>query len=221
MKKNINILYLLLFFYVISISAQETKNIKSLLLSGEYQKVINVLETKISNQDSLSFSEYNSLGVAYQSLMNFNKALPMFYKAYHLQPENIRNLILIGNCSSSLGRNNLAKINYNKVLELDSTNRTAMISLGKILIELEEYNSASELYKKIILSDSTNSYFYSQLGICELKNGNKNFATKFLQKSVKLNTSNAKTILRLASHAEAKKAPLKSKSVEDEILDGT
>ncbi|MCP5061159.1 MAG: tetratricopeptide repeat protein [Ignavibacteriae bacterium] len=198
--KSTSILYLLLILISFTniILSQESKNVKSLLFSGEYQKVINILEKKLSEQDSLSFNEYNTLGVAYQRVMNFSNALSSFKKASKLKPDNIQNQLLIGNCYNSLGNNNLAKFTYQKILELDSVNLTAMVSLGKILIELDEFKNSSELYQKLILMDSTNSYFYSQLGICELKKNKKISAKKHFEKSIELNNNSSKTILRLA-----------------------
>jgi len=200
MQKSKYILPSFLFIlpFVNILLAQKSNDVKVLLLEGEYQKAINVLELKLSEQDSLSFKEYNTLGVAYQRIMSFSKALSSFKKATKLKPGNIQNNLLIGSCYSSLGNNNLAKFTYQKILELDSANLTAMVSLGKILIELDEFSNASDLYQKLILADSTNSYFYSQLGICELKKNNKISAKKHFKKSINLNNNNSKTILRLA-----------------------
>jgi len=200
MKKSTYKLFIILFLFILSNTfwAQGENNIKSLLLNAEYQKVIDILGEKLNKQDSLSFQEYVSLGVAYQSLMNYQKALPMFHRAIILKEKNIRALMLIANANVFLGKSNIAKSYYKIILELDSTNLNAMINLGKTLIDLGEFNSASKLYKKMILSDTTNSYFYSQLGICELKKGNKNSAKIYFEESLKLNDSNTKTILRLA-----------------------
>lgn len=196
--KLASIPYLLLFGFSISILAQENNNLKSLLLSGEYQKVINILEQRITEQDSLSFDEYSTIGQAYQRIMNFSKAVPFLYNAHELEPKNIQTLLLLGNCYNSLGNNVMAKFSYNKILDLDSNNIMAMVSLGKVFIELDEFNVASNVYKKLIDIDSSNSYYFEQLGICELKKGNKDLAKKYFGDSFALNSSNTKTILRLA-----------------------
>ncbi len=213
MKKLTFTFFLFLFSFSISIVAQEKTNIKSLLLNGNYQKVINILETKLNKQDSLSFNEYNSLGIAYQNLMNYQKALPMFHKAIKFHQKDIRTLMLIANANVFLGRSNIAKSYYKIILEIDSTNLNAMISLGKTLIDLQEFTAASELYKKMILTDSTNSYFYSQLGICELRKGNKNLAITYFEESLRLNDRNTKTILRLAKLYYNKKQFDKAKEI--------
>ncbi len=196
--KSTSILCLFLFGFSVSSLAQENYIIKSLLFNGEYQKVINILGEKIAEQDSLSFNEYYNFGLAYQRIMNFSKAIPMFYEANKLEPENIQTLLMIGNCHGSLGNNIAAKYTYIKVLDIDSNNVNAMINLGKTLIELEEFDEASELYNTLIQSDSTNSYFFSQLGLCALKKGDKKLSKKYFRDSFILNDSNTKTILRLA-----------------------
>jgi tetratricopeptide (TPR) repeat protein len=206
-------LYLLLLILSNPTNAQKNNNIKLLLLNGEYKKAITILEEKLKDKDTLNFNEYNSLGIAYQNLMNHTKALQMFYKANKIQPENLRSLLLLANANSALNRNNTAKKYYKKIIELDSSNETAMINLGKVLMELTEYDSAATLFGKLLLTDTTNSYFYSQLGVCELKKGNKNSAKEYLEKSVKLNNNNVKTILRLAKLYYADKQYDKAKEI--------
>ena len=206
--------YLLLLFIISNfIFAQENKNIKTFLLNGEYKKVINVLEAKLSEQDSLSFYEYKSLGFAYQRLMNFSKAIPMLSRANKMQPENLQPLFMLGSCYNSLGKDTQAKLIYKLILEKDSTNLTAMVNLGEVLIKREEYNEASKLYSKMTLADSTNPYYLSQLGICELKKGNKNLAQHYFEESLQVNNGNTKTILRLAKIYYTKQEYDKAKKI--------
>ncbi len=193
------ILYLVIFAFTNqTFYSQENESLKSLLLNGKYQTIIDSLEGKVNNQDSLSFDEYNALGKSYLRLMNFQKAILPLMMASKIEPENIKNLLLLGNCYSSAGNTNFASYTYTKVLELDSSNNTALINYGKVLVELEDYKKASKIYQKLIIADSTNSYFYSQLGLCELRKGNVNLAKMNFGKSFQLNRSNAKTVLRLA-----------------------
>jgi tetratricopeptide (TPR) repeat protein len=198
--KFINLLFCLTLLIILLQTnyAQENNNVKYLLINGNYQEIVNILEGKLFKEDSLSFSELNTLGIAYQNLMNFSKATTAFYKASILKPENTYNLLLLANSFASLGNNNSAKITYDKILELNPENLIAMINLGKILIELDEFNSASKLYTKMISSDSSNSYYYSQLGICELEKGNRALAKQCFEESLQIDNTNVKTVLRLA-----------------------
>ncbi|MCB9258564.1 MAG: tetratricopeptide repeat protein [Ignavibacteriales bacterium] len=188
----------LILFLPTATEGQTDADLKFLLSENKYQEVINILEEKFTKEDSLSFSEFNMLGNAYQRLMNYRKSITYLYKANILEPNNIQNLILLGNSYDASGDENSAKNTFKKILEIDSTNQISMINLGKILMDLDEYNQASELYKRLIISDSTNAYFLSQLGICELKKGNKEFAKKILTESLQLNINDTKTALILA-----------------------
>ncbi|MCB9207045.1 MAG: tetratricopeptide repeat protein [Ignavibacteriales bacterium] len=188
----------LILFLPTATEGQTDADLKFLLSENKYQEVINILEEKFTKEDSLSFSKFNMLGNAYQRLMNYRKSITYLYKANILEPNNIQNLILLGNSYDASGDENSAKNTFKKILEIDSTNQISMINLGKILMDLDEYNQASELYKRLIISDSTNAYFLSQLGICELKKGNKEFAKKILTESLQLNINDTKTALILA-----------------------
>jgi tetratricopeptide (TPR) repeat protein len=196
-KKSIIILILLL-FYTNIVFAIENDSLKSLLVNGEYKTIVKILEEKLNKTDSLSFTEYNIIGNAYQNLMNYNKAITNFYKASKLNPNNIQNFILLGSCYDANGDEISAKLTFMKVLEIDSLNKIAMINLGKILIDIEEFNLAYNFYKKLIQNDSTNSYIFAQLGICELKMGNSEKAKIFFEKSIELHNTNSKIILMLA-----------------------
>ncbi|MFZ1289064.1 MAG: tetratricopeptide repeat protein [Melioribacteraceae bacterium] len=197
-RKYLVIILILLLFYTNIIFAQENDSLKSLLVTGEYNTIVKILEEKLTWEDSLTFFEYNILGNSYQRLMNFNKAIALLYEASKLQPSNIQNLILLGSCYDANGDEISAKLTFMKVLEIDSLNQIAMINLGKILIDIEEFNLASNFYKKLIQNDSTNSYFFAQLGMCELKKGNSEKAKVFFEKSTELHSANAKIILMLA-----------------------
>lgn len=178
--------------------AQENNEEKALSINSNYQEVINILEKKFTEEDSLSFSEYYILGNAYQRLMNYRRSITYLYKGRKLEPNNVQNLILLGNAYDVSGDENSAKRTFEKVLEIDSTNQIGMINLGKILMVLEEYKKASELYKKLVIWDSTNSYFLSLLGICELKKGNKELAKQIFSEALQINISDTKSALILA-----------------------
>lgn len=178
--------------------AQENVDIKSLLINGDYEEVINILEIKQSSNDTLNFSEYFSLGSAYQRMMNFQQAISAFSEAKKLEPNNIQNLLMLGSCYSSNGNDNYAKFIFTEVLLLDADNKNAKINLSSILLSLDEFEHASKIYESLVKSDSLNAYFYSQLGICKYRDGNKEAAIENFEKSIALNHSNSKTILMLA-----------------------
>jgi len=178
--------------------SHKDESLKSLLLNGNYQTVIDTLEGKFEREKLLSFSEFNILGTAYFHFMNFQKAIPNLYEASKLEPGNIQNLIMLGNCYSYAGNGIQAQLTYENVLNLDPLNKTAMISLAKVLMDLEEFNKASGAYHKLISADSTNAYFFSQLGLCELKQGEKDLAKINFEISLRLNETNSKTTLWLA-----------------------
>lgn len=178
--------------------AQENLDIKSLIINGDEEEVINILEIKQNNKDTLNFTEYFSLGIAYQRRMNFQRAISAFSEAKKLEPQNIQNLLMLGSCYSANGNDNFAKFIFTEVLLVDSNNQNAKINLGRILLSMDEYKHASKIYESLVKSDSLNAYFYSQLGICNYRVGDNNSAIKNFEKSISLQNTNSKIILMLA-----------------------
>ncbi|MCW8850605.1 MAG: tetratricopeptide repeat protein [Melioribacteraceae bacterium] len=196
---NYKIVIIIILFLLFNISsAQQEIEIKTLLLNGEYEKIIYELELKLNDKGYLNFDEHFILGSAFKGEMNYSRAIIAFNEAKKLEPSNIRNLLLLGNCYASNGNEIDAKLVFNEVLSLDNYNKNALTDLGRILLSLEEYNNASEIYENLISKDSTNAYFYSQLGICKYRDDNKEAAIENFEKSIALNHSNSKTILMLA-----------------------
>jgi tetratricopeptide (TPR) repeat protein len=198
MRNYKNYIFILLTIFFGSLLAQENIETKYLLINGEYEEVINILENKLSIKDTLNFSEYFSLGAAYQRKMNFQKAISALNEAKKLEPENIQNLLMLGSCYSSNGNDNYAKFIFTEVLLLDADNQNAKINLGSILLSLDEFEHASKIYESLVKSDSLNAYFYSQLGICNYKVGNIKSAIENFEKSISLHNSSSKVILMLA-----------------------
>lgn len=178
--------------------AQDSREIKELFVGAEYQKVIQILESKINNNIQLDFDEYFYLGNAYHREMNHNNAVSAFEEAKKINPFNIRNLLMLGSTYSANGNDNSAKHIFTEVLNIDSANNTALINLGRIFLANEEYGIASNIYQNLILKDSTNSYFYSQLGISKYREGEIDKAAEYFEKSIAINNSNSKIILMLA-----------------------
>jgi len=102
-QNYISIIFLVILITFVKGLAQENIDVKKLLVNGEYENVIGILEPKLNADDLLTFSEYNILGNAYQRLMNFNKSILMLNKAKEIKPNSIHNLLLLGNSYHSIG----------------------------------------------------------------------------------------------------------------------
>ncbi len=151
-----------------------------------YQGVIDSLETKASSS-TLSFDELRYLGLSYQNLFNFNRALKAFLSAKKLSEFNFQINYLAGKTAKQANNIQLAKGQFIEILEQDSTNKLAKIELANIVMENKKYTGAIELYSDLLKSDSSNSYFLTKIAYAYWKTRNISKAIKHYNDALEIN----------------------------------
>ncbi len=172
-KKHFIIIALLIapFFITVSHSQESPDTLfskaKLLMTEGKYEQSIAIFKIlREKEQGSADLSYY--IGLNYQSLSNFSKAVSSFEEALRLDPENLNIMILLGNNYFSAGQLNNADSLLTKAFLLDSADSQILQSLGKIYKQENKWHKAVEIYARLIEQDSSNSFYYEQLGNCNL-----------------------------------------------------
>jgi tetratricopeptide (TPR) repeat protein len=140
---------------------------KLLMTEGKYEQSIDIFQ-KLQENEPGNPNLFYYLGLNYQSMSNFPKAVIAFEEALTLDPDNINIMTLLGNNYFSAGQISNADSILTKAYSCDSTDSQILQSLGKIYKYEDNWNKAKEIYNRLISRDSSNSFYYEQLGSCDL-----------------------------------------------------
>ena len=202
-KKHFIIIALLIapFFTTVSHSQESPDTLfskaKLLMTEGKYEQSIAIFKIlREKEQGSADLSYY--IGLNYQSLSNFSKAVSSFEEALRLDPENLNIMILLGNNYFSAGQLNNADSLLTKAFLLDSADSQILQSLGKIYKQENKWHKAVEIYARLIEQDSSNSFYYEQLGNCNLNLKEIDDAIINYQIAHRLNPLNQNTVITLS-----------------------
>ena len=170
---------------------------KLLMTEGKYEQSIAIFKILQKNeQGSADLSYY--IGLNYQSLSDFPKAVSSFEEALWLNPENLNIMTLLGNNYFSAGQISNADSLLTKAFLLDSADSQILQSLGKIYKQENKWHKAAHIYERLIEQDSSNSFYYEQLGICSLNMKEIDDAIINYQISHRLNPLNQNTVITLS-----------------------
>ena len=187
--KKINLHVILLTAILLSISTfaqkPEKENLDALLIQGDYTDVVAKC-SELLKSDSLNPEIYYKQGLAYQNLMQTDKAITALSNAVKLSPEKKYNFAL------AKYYYNLSKIKqafpiFTNLYSQDSTNWIYAFFLTDIFMQKGQYNSALPIYKKFYKSDTTNTTYIDKYAFCNLRLMNYDTAIYLYEKSIKIN----------------------------------
>jgi tetratricopeptide (TPR) repeat protein len=184
-----------------------------------YQSVIDSLEKKAGNTD-LNFDEYKYLGLSYQNMFNFNKALNNFSNARKLVEYNTQITYLAGKAAKQANDNELAEGLFTEITEKDSTFKLAKIELANIAMEKKKYRFAIELFDELLKTDSTNIYFLTRIALANVRTGSYEDAVKYYNKALNINPFDANASLQLSKYYFESEQFEKAKSILEEGITG-
>ncbi len=155
MKRNFFLIFSL--FIITGVSAQ---SIDSLLIQGNYQKALEILQ----NDTQKTVEKYDRIASIYQSTSNYTKAIEYYKKAL-----KISNLAIIktklANVYSLAGLPRKAIELYENIVKQDSTNLLAANSLGKLYLSNSKTNKAKEIFSYLKKKDTLNPNYPYQLAV--------------------------------------------------------
>jgi tetratricopeptide (TPR) repeat protein len=137
--------FALVFCYNISLSAQELSLLeqgKQLLYSGKISEAAAVLESAAVQAPSVQ-ETYLHLGLAYEQLGNYDRAVKTLQRAFTLQgPYKALIYFNAGNNFFKQGSSSFAEEMYSKALEADRTLSGALLNRANARIKIEKYQDA-------------------------------------------------------------------------------
>jgi tetratricopeptide (TPR) repeat protein len=191
------IFILLLFDKIFAQSLSIEDKIQNALTHEDYQKVIELIN---NNQDKIAESiRHYYLGIAYQRLFEYERAILNLEEARSCESTNIKVLLSLADCYINIQERNKAISIYNEILIEFPNNIVALGRLGKLFFESKSYESALEIYLKLISLKNDNSYFYEQLGKCYLNIGQLDYAIKQFKMAIQLNVARVTSYIYLSN----------------------
>lgn len=133
--------------------------VDSLLLAGNYQKALVVLE----NVQDKSVEVFDKVGDVYKSIGNYNKAIENYQQALE-KKESIAIKAKLGRVYELSGYTSKAIKTYEEVMQIDSTNLVLIYNLGKLCLSNYKVSKAEYIFKYLIKQDSLNPNYTYLLG---------------------------------------------------------
>jgi len=183
-----------------SFSQEQTDNfsnhIKSLMIDGKYKIAVQELDS-ILQRDTSNTNACYLLGLNYEALADYVKAVKFLSIAVRIQPNNEKFLESLGGNYYSSGLITEADTVLSRAFLLDSTSTHIQILLGEVYMNEKKWAEAGKIYSGLIAKDSGNSFFYQQLAQCYSNLGNSGEAVKYNRVAHSLNPQNLKIIIDL------------------------
>ena len=151
MKKKLFIILIILSVLKTEAQTSVFKDIDSLLLVGDYQKALVILES--SNDKTVAV--YDKTGDIYKSIGNYSKAIENYQYALE-KDESINIKAKLGKVYELSGYPSKAIKAYEDVMQKDSSNLIMINNLGKLYLSNYKATKAEYVFKYLIEQDSLN-----------------------------------------------------------------
>jgi len=202
MRTGIKRLFLLLNLILLSVLQAETlaplDSAVYLIRTGGYSDALTILQ-QILREDQTDTQAWFNCGLAYQNLLQHNKAIDCLQKANNLESENLPIMIALGRSYLKLGYQVDAQPLFEAVVYLDSTNSYARIQLGEIYMDQNDYQRAFSIYFPLLADSSLRPYALLKMGQCQHRIENFEEAKSYLEEAYGLDPENPMTVLSLCA----------------------
>jgi tetratricopeptide (TPR) repeat protein len=212
----------IIFFLLMSfqINAQTAfQKADSLLVLGDYQKALTILE-----KDTISFNSLNKSGVIYQQIGNYTKAIEKYNKALAIR-FNLKTKENLGKCYQKNNRTAKAILLFEEVLKENNNNLLLKYHLAKLYKSKRAFLKAKTHFKELINSDNKNPNYYYYLGSTYRNLKEKDSAKSAFLKAIDLDSTHFKSLYKLSkifrkeSKYTSKKLPKKFRDLYQEKND--
>ncbi|NLP58024.1 tetratricopeptide repeat protein [Lutibacter sp. B1] len=132
--------------------------VDSLLLKGNYQKALGLLENEPKNTQV-----FDKMADIFQDIGNYTKANEFYTKALEDEDNNIIK-IKLAKVLKAQGLTDKAITLYETILQKDSTNLLVANNLGKLYLGVNQPKKAQKIYKFLKEKDPTNPNYSYQIG---------------------------------------------------------
>lgn len=200
MKKSILSLLIATTLICATINAQQRKDYSKIdikLVHAEYDKVIDTCKLILAS-DTANSEIYYKMGLAYQNLLQDDKAFDCFQQASAIAPDNSIYKFMVAKGFFIKNKLKQAEPLLISLCEADSLNWLYSYYLTSIYMQEGKYDESLKIYTRFYKKDSTNYVFMDKLGFALLRKGNYDEAIDMFNKSLAINKVNNNAIKNLA-----------------------
>jgi len=133
------------------------------LKQGQFARAAEEFKKVLALDPSLVEAEVN-LGLAYQSLFEYDLAVRLLEKALRERPNLLGPTVIVGMDYLKLGSPEKATPFLRQALKLDPSNREARQALASCYLDQENFRSAAEEFRQVAVLDSDKSEAWFKLG---------------------------------------------------------
>jgi len=186
--------------FSISAFAQKNEvnsNLDVMLIQGDYNEVVSKCSELIKS-DSLNPEIYYKLGLAYQNLMQTDKAINALSKAVKLSPDTKKYNFSLAKYYYNLGKTKIAQPILTDLCKQDSTNWLYAYLLTEAYMQRKQFEMARPIYKTFYESDTTNTTYIDKYAFCNLRMEQFDTAIMLYEKSCRINNKNVAALKNLS-----------------------
>ena len=182
---------------VISQDNSVNKTIDSLLIEDEYKKVIDTC-TQILIYDSLNPVLFYKLGIAFQNVLEEDKATECFLKAAGIDTVNSVYTFKLAKSYYADEKMKKAEPLFLKLCQQDTLNWIYSFHLTSIYMQSGRYNDALKIYNRFLESDSSNCTYLDKTAFAYLRKDYFDEAIMLFNKSLSIESNNVSAIKNLS-----------------------
>jgi tetratricopeptide (TPR) repeat protein len=182
---------------VISQDNSVNKTIDSLLIQDEYKKVIDTC-TQILIYDSLNPVLFYKLGIAFQNVLEEDKATECFLKAAGIDTVNPVYTFKLAKSYYADEKMKKAEPLFLKLCQQDTLNWIYSFHLTSIYMQSGRYNDALKIYNRFLESDSSNCTYLDKTAFAYLRKDYFDEAIMLFNKSLSIESNNVSAIKNLS-----------------------
>jgi tetratricopeptide (TPR) repeat protein len=133
------------------------------LQEGNFARAVEEFKKVLALDPTLLEAEVN-LGLAYQSLLEYDLAVRHLTKALRERPNLLGPTVIVGMDYLKLGSPEKAIVFLQQALKLDASNREARESLAAAYLGQEDFRDAAEQFRQMALQEADKSEAWFKLG---------------------------------------------------------
>ncbi len=173
------------------------KTIDSLLIQEEYKKVIDTC-SQILLCDSLNPLIHYKLGIAFQNVLEEDKATACFLKAAAIDTLNPVYSFKLAKSYYADEKMKKAEPLFLRLCEQDTLNWLYSFYLTSIYMQSGRYDNALKIYNRFLESDSSNCTWLDKTAFAYLRKDNFDDAIRLFNKSLSIDSNNVNAIKNLS-----------------------
>ena len=159
-------------------------------------KIAENLYNAVLKNDPNYAAAYNNLGVIFQSLEYFDKAIINYKKAITINPNQLDALNNIGLSFHQLRAYEKAVSYFERVIKINPNHIEALNNLGLTYYDMLEKKKAIKYYEKVIKIEPTYTNAYHNLAIILKEFGQYKKAKNYFEKVIKTGFPSKKTLVQ-------------------------